>query len=326
MKKRLLLIACLLLIAAPVFGADYYACQNAQNINGDATWCTSAHRTGSCAGDGTYTSWATVTSSDNLHANGCATITIPVDVTITVAKITNKTDGTGTDGGQFKFTTSTGHPSTLIANIEAGGTTGAPLLLTGSGTGTVFTIGSAGSPVTITGGSAASIYGVSAAQTNGNVVLYGNITGGSNSSAHGYRHSNTGTLTMTGNATGATAAGISNSGTGAITITGNCTGGTTGADSVGCHAVNSGVITIVGSIINGSRAMGAAGAIVWDPGTLGTNFRYFSITGDGTPATVYAVVPPAAADVKSGTEYGWDGADHYTGTYSAGGGGGAWGF
>ena len=354
MKKSIIiaiLILQLVLLPVQVFAASYYGCASAA-INADNTFCDTP--TGSCTGNNPQTAATVLAGTHTLFANGC-TITIPKNVTITAAKLSNKDDGGAmVDGGQFTVaTTGWDSPTTMLANLETGGTTGAALAVTGNGNlNPVLTLGAVGSPITITGGSANGMYGVSIGHTVGTVAVYANSTGGSNSTAYGCYWGNTGPGSYTGNATGATAPGFFNNAGANITLTGNATGSNSASTGEGVRSNSTGIVTIVGNIIAGTRSVGANGAIAWNPGA--SNYVTYP---NGT--AVFVGLPPAAgsvlttaniisstdgsvtagtfdeaarntdpgiANVKSGTTYKIQNSD-LTGTMSAtGGGSGAWSF
>jgi hypothetical protein len=272
------------------------------------------------SGGSTTASATVLQAGNNLYANGC---TIAITDSFAATKISTKDAGGGANdfaGGGFTWATA-GGDKTFTSNIEAGTTT--CLTISGSTAGAVGTI--IGS---ITGSSTTgSTSGVLDTHTVGTIAVTGNITAGSAgaASAVGYTFSgSSGALNVTGDATGAVAKALYfNDFTAAsVSITGKCIGGTAGY-AWGCHSYGTRPITVKGSIESGTREQGAAGTIIWDPPSTS---NYIKMTGDGSPAAYYATQVPAEADVKSGVEYGWDGSDHYTGSYSSGGGGGAWGF
>jgi hypothetical protein len=326
MKKIILFLFALILFASPTFAASYYGCASAA-INADSTFCTTP--TGSCAGDDPVTAATALAGTHTLYANGC-TITVPEELVMTAAKLSNKDDGTAmVDGGQFTVTT-TGWTQTtthVTAAIEAGGTTGAALAISGNANlNPVFTLTASAS----TGGSASLMCGVTTSHTNGTLVIdgAGTITGGSQVSAYGFYSTGAGPVTITGNAVANIAPGIVSNG-GPIAITGNCTGSNTTNTGHGCNALNTGAITITGSIIAGDRAVGAAGKIVWTPTAPsdGVTGHYVSFDGAGTP--VYAGKNTDDVAKALTTFYYIDPTDGSSdqGTASAGsGGGGAWGF
>lgn len=328
MKKYLIAIL-ILLAASPAGAASYYGCASAA-INADSTFCTTA--TGSCTGDTPVTAATALAGTHSLFANGC-TITIPENVTITAAKISNKDDGGAmVDGGQFTVTT-TGwsNPSVLQASVESGGTTGAALAISGTGNlNPVFTIGSLGTPVTITAGSAASMAGVNDLHTAGKVLVYADTTGGTNAIARGYYWAGaTGSVDYFGNGTGAAAIGIYVGSLGALTMVGNCIGSDTSADGAGCYSVGgTGGFQLTGSIINGVKAMGVSGAVRWTPTApaSGVTGHYIKFNGGGTE--IFCGKNTDDASKALTTFYYIDPTDGTSdqGSASASGGGGAWGF
>lgn len=331
MKKILILIACLLLIAAPALATDYYACQDAQNINGDATWCTLAHRTGSCAGDGTYTAGATVLQAgNNLYANGC---TVAVNVSFTADKISTEA-GDGTAGGRFTVSTSTS-PLTLTTNFATGSTS--CLVISGSANANpALTLMGNGTGSATTG----NVYAVSDNHTVGTVVVGSTgspatFTGGTSGtgSSHGYFLYNSGPVTFNGGGVANQANGIQTA-SGTITVNGDCTGSNV-ANSNGCYSYSGAQITLTGNIIDGTRSPGISGKYVWAPATAK---KYHKTNGGGT--AVYAsaglgsdsdgtkiTAANTAAEIKTSAYFVKKDDGVYTqGTASTSGGGGAWGF
>lgn len=341
MKKYLFILLIILFSCSPSFATIYYGCA-AQEITAANTFKVDAACTGASL------TWASLANGDILVANN-QTISIANDIGSSSVTVTLTTDGdyggaSGTDGGGFTFAVNAVAAKTLYVNLVAGTTD----CLTVSGT------GASGTELTIigniTGGSGTSVDGITVSHTTGTLVIQGNITGGSAVSAHGLNHSsNSGIVEITGNCTGGSAGApvygcMQCSTCGAMTVTGNAVGGAAGegvstahatnftingdcigaASSVraGCLTAGSGTVTLNGNMVNTTAAVGATGAINWNPGTLYTNFRYVKMWNGGTDYK-YAVIAPNAEDVETGVEYGWDGSDHLTGTLS-GGGGGAW--
>lgn len=268
-------------------------------------------------------------AGDIFTANGVAGIIVDVDPKGTAAgngRVTLTTEGTdysGTDGGGFVYTVNSLAAITITANIVAGTTD--CLAISGAG--------SAGTELTIdgnaTGGSVSGAEGIVDTHTgSGAIVAFtGVIRGGSSTISFGFTATSaTGTVNLTGNVyPGATSCGLKATSSGmVVTLTGDCIGSDT-TESSACYSTGATPLVVVGNIINGSRGCGIQGSIKWNPGTLGTHFRYIKIA-DATTGSDYAVIPPVVANVKSGEKYGWDGSTYYTGTLSSSGGGGAWGF
>lgn len=319
--KRIIFAIIFLLVASPVFSANYFA-HKSGNINDDDVWFDDP-----AAGNG-VTGATALAGTHTLYANGY-TITIPntANATFTAALISNKNDNGATDGGQFQYVTSADYAVVLQASIETGGTTGACLHISGSANvNPAFTIGSSGTPVTITGGSATGMHGVTDSHIKGTVVVYGSLTGGSNNTAHGYYFSGaTGSIAVVGTATGGAAANskgliviystssISSTSAGANACV---AGGYTGyAGAFGCLASGTGVMTVTGNIVNSARDVGAAGSIAWTP-RAGDYIK----TGAGT--AVYVGLPPAGNKVLTTGSY----INSASGTLTAGSAttGGAW--
>lgn len=360
--KRLIIIIALLLFAAPSMATVYYGGAGSKNINADDLWCTAV--TGSCTCDGSPTAWATVNQAGNvLVANGC-TIAIPnnVSLTVSVDKLSNKEtdapDADCVDGGQFTYTTAEDYALTVNSDLEAGGTTGTLLVISGSASGTKVTIGGGKN---ITGGSATGISGIQLNHTVGTVVIgaSGNpvaATGGGSSTSRGIYVSGTGpatlyvtavgsstasgpgvnvfgasTVTMIGTCTGGTfstvaAYGCDISGTGAATLnlTGDCVGADTGyGTGCGCSGTSGSTssLNVTGNLIDGARGSARLGAVNWTPGA--SNYAKIR-SGSGTYQ--YFGKPPAASNVLAADSIqSLTTASRTTGTASISG-GGAWGF
>lgn len=326
MKKRIIALVILLLCALvyQANAASYYGCASAA-INADSTFCTTA--TGSCTGETPVTAATALAGTHTLYANGC-TISIPENITVTAAKLSNKDDGGDmVDGGQFTTVTNA-TPTTLTAALEAGGTES---LLAISGT-------AVGDPVTnsvlnivastITGGSANNIRAIYSTHTVGAVYVTtsSGVTGGSNSLGSGIYWvgatptANAG-VTVTGNCSNAsgTAPACEAAGNGLMKVTGDCIGSDSAAAGYGCKSIGTSGITVTGNIVNGLRATGTTGLVTWIPSSAE---KYVQFKG-GTD--VYASQAPDKAKVLTDTSV----VVSTTGAYEAGtatGGGGAYGW
>lgn len=307
MKKIYLYLIIFLLVPSVGHAATYYGCASA-NINADSTFC--ATPSGSCAGSDAVTAATALAGTHTLYANGC---TITVNASFTAVKIsTMDGDGAGAAvaGGAFNVATSTS-PLTVTADREAGSTD--CLTVTGSA--------NANPALTLIGGDAGST------TTTGKCGTYDGHTVGN-------------VVVTSGNAVGGLGQGyLTNSSTGTVSYTGTCTGSST-ANAPGCQASGAAGITLVGNSVAGTRAQGIAGNIIW--GGAATNYVQIktaasttnmyndipdagNVTEDDTVAGVTGSYHEAAEnEVKSGTTFG--AASALTGTYSGGGGGGAWAF
>lgn len=334
--KKLLLILAFLLLATPAFGAtNWFAGSGDTDFNAvsggttSSVWNTNADGT-----SGTYLDWSTQPANGDVFIANGATLAIDANIgsgSVTVTLTTEGTDYGGTDGGGFTVNINTTDPLTLYTNIVAGSTD--CLTISGAGAGVGETeltiIGNA-----TAGGSAAD--GIYSTHTAGHVVMTGNASASASTNSSGVNVNTTsGVMTITGNATGVGSYGfkIGTTTAGSYgTIVGNCIGSDTTYLAEGCMGQNVVGLIVKGNIINGARSNGTSGNIVWSPQATSHPFNYVKILGDGTPAAYYLVaIPdgsahPPESDVENAVEYGFDGADHYTGTLSAGGGGGAWGF
>ncbi len=348
MKKIFLVVLIVLSLTTNSFATDYYAA-HAGNVSDNDVWYILGEITGSCTATGTPVASATVLQAGNtLYANGCA-LTIVAGFTAT--NISTAAGG-GNAGGGFSMAINTYPSQTITSNIEAGTTP--CLTLTGNVVGVSPALTILGN---ITAGATTSASGVvdNHVGIGGVVVVQGNITGGAAALAHGYVNNGaTGTVTISGGiytggtnghgiysssvstfnitgtcvATTGNSSGCYNLGLGPMTVTGDCQGSTTGPGP-GCNSMSTGVSIVTGNIINASRSTGISGSFHWSPSS---NSKYIKIIGDGSPAAFYFVPnadgtpQPSEAQVESGVEYGWDGADHYTGALVAGGGTTAVGF
>lgn len=317
MKKILLSILLILAFATNGFSADYFACA-ADEVHANNVWCTAAHANGSCSNDGTTEAdtGAILSAGNSFYANGCA---MTITSNVTVAKLSTAANGEVAGGG---FTVST-NGVVIQANLEADTTTA--LFITGAGV--AVTLGSSGTPITIQGGSAATAYGVYDQHTGvgSTTTVYATITGGTNITAKGYysTSSSVGGVNIIGTCVGGTTAvGCQNkhATTGTMTVL-NCYGAAAGIAQSGCYAVDGGKITVTGDIKNTDVATGVFGVIEYAPATA-SNFIWFTLGTD-----IYLSVPPAADKILTTGSFvnSTDGTVD-SGTASAGGGGGAWGF
>ena len=310
MKKLLLAVlflALLILIPSASFAVtSWYAQNSSVNINSASEWNDNP------AGGGNVLTWGNQVAGDTFYANGKTAIAVNVDpgangkVTLTTAA------GGGTTGGGFTYATATN--ITINSDITAGTTT--CLAVTGS-TGGLTVIGN------IQGG-AVSTTALSTTHTSvtlniGSVGTPTTITGGTSATGYGVNSLSAGPIAIIGNVLAATGSGLNNY-TGTTTITGNCVGTTTSAPAVSAGNTT-GSVTIVGNLINGTKGSAASGSIIYNPGPL----NYIQYPAPAA-TTIYLPKAPAVTDVKSGVQYGYDGANPLTGTYGGGGGGGAWGF
>lgn len=146
---------------------------------------------------------------------------------------------------------STGHTVTITANVTC-------TELSNAGTG-IFTLNN-GVTLTANVTNKSSTSGrhclqfTAASPAVGFIV--GNVTGSALSNgSFGAQNTSSGTLTLTGNATGGAATGsgsINNASTGTITITGNAIGGNTSGTSFGVQNASTGTLTITGTVTGGT--------------------------------------------------------------------------
>jgi hypothetical protein len=191
--------------------------------------------------------------------------TITIDVDATCDEVSNA--GTGL------FILADG--VTLTANVTAKSTTTTRNVVqfTAASPAVGFIVGD------VTGATVSGSTGAVNNTSSGTLTITGNATGGSASSAYGCNNASTGTLTITGNATGGSggsAFGCNNTSTGTLTITGNATGGS-GGSAFGCNNASTGTLTITGNATGGSGGT-AIGCNNASTGTL-------TITGIATGGT-----------------------------------------
>lgn len=303
MKKIFIALFLILFIPGISFSTNWYAQSSSVNINTASLWNDNP------AGGGNTLTWGNQAEGDVFYANAKTALAVNVDpgangkVTLTTAA------GAGTAGGGFTYTTATN----ITLNVD----------LTGGTTTVLTVIGSTGG-LTIVGnilGGGASAYALNDAHTVITVNVTGNITGGSSASGYGISYGGaSGVLAINGNVTGATGPGLFLINTGTATVTGNCIGSST-VNTPGCQANSTGTITIIGNIVNTTRAAGGDGSIIFNPGAL--DYIQYPAPAAGT---IYLPKDPGIANVKAGVQYGFDGVNPLTGTYSPASGGGAWAF
>ncbi len=337
MKKLLLAILMVLMFATPGWAAatNYFACNNAQNVTGDSTWCAYADlesiSPAACtkAAIGSYTAWATITSADTLYANGCASVVI--NDSFTVAGISTADGGGGNNdfaGGTFTLATGTVTGKTITATVMAGTTPCVTISGSGAGTPVDTFVGN------ITGGTAANANGISSSHTVGTIAVTGNVTGGSTSSNGVYSSGSTGHFAISGDSVSSTGgSGYYQLGSAALsTIAGSCKGNDSSSNA-GCSTTGAGTITVSGNLINGERGAATNGSVLWTPGP--TNYIVYPISTSATVGTInsftvvagpiadgdsYASTYTTEAEIKSGKYIGTA-----LGTMTSGG-SGAWGF
>ena len=268
--RKLLLFASLLL---PCFGAahaaTYYACAATGNMDTANFWGTASTGNQTCSGSDVSASWPFAANGDVFDANG-ATVAVDVDpgaatgasagvcgsVTVTVTLQSN-----ATYTGGFTYATATN----IVMHANVTGSKSVGLTNTGStGGGTICGNTQGGSVGGI------STYAVSDAHTSVTIYVIGSLTGGTANGGDGYYFSGgSGSLSVTGNATGAgtNSPGLMLTGAGTGTITGNCTGSATSStvNVPGCWANSTGALTVIGNIINNLGQAGATGRILYKP-------------------------------------------------------------
>jgi hypothetical protein len=327
-----------------------YFARKAGNINAADVWATTPSGTASNL-------FPTFTNADVLVANSFA---ITVNVNTTVAEVRNDATGGATGGGSFTLAdnitltanifggnisstncvnanpTAVGAVNYIVGNITGGNATLAAGLSVGgfsAGT-TVFVTGN------VTAGSASFNAPMGIAISVPNLVLTGNVTGGTGNQGEGIRVNGAGNCTVTGTVTGgahSTAYGIrmSSTGSGSVTVNGIVVGGSagaginneTGAPTTVTRAVGNG---FGGSSVGLAAAVGVSSVatqsaiIVADQlefGALGqspvngrvrlrkasTNVAVFNFCDTAGAKTLIDATQnaamPAASDVRSGVSY-----------------------
>ena len=205
--------------------------------------------------------------------------TITITANVTCAELSN--DGTGI------YTLNNG--VTLTANVTAKSTTVARNVVqfTAASPAVGFIVGN------VTGASVNGNTGAVNNASTGTLTITGNATGGSGTSAYGCNNNSTGTLTITGNVTGGSAGqayGCNNNSTGTLTVTGNVTGGS-GSQAFGCNNATTGTLTVTGNVTGGSGSQ-AYGCNNASTGTL-------TVTGIATGGTTNGAA--GANNASSGT-------------------------
>lgn len=310
--RKLLLLAFIFYtsLISPCFGTTWYA-QGAGNMSA-VTWNSVS------GGGGSNLTWNSQANGDIFESNNYA-ITVDVDPRGTTLSGTDKVHLKTTGGGGFSVATSTS-PITINADITAVATDCLAVSGTANASPALTIVGN------IRGGGAPGTEGVVDTHTVGQVVVRGDITGGTeNTTAYGYSWSGaSGSLSITGNVTAQAASGLNFTGTSAtgVKLTGNAIGSSTNGNSGVLSSYGSGPITIIGNIISG-KGVGASGYIIYTPAA--TNYILMPKDSSYSPGTIDAHATemptnPGVANVKKGTTYG-----SYTGTMSSGG-GGAWAF
>jgi hypothetical protein len=215
------------------------------------------------------------TASDDVWANNQI---VTIDQSINVLTLRNLASSGIAAGGRFDLTNgitvTTTAPSGFVGNTLA--------RITGSDTANIVANNIAGG----TGGLAILI------SDSANLIISGNIIGGSGIAVSGITHASLGKLTITGSVSGGTvsntAPGIILSSAGSINISGSVSGGTVAA----CHGINStsiGTIIVTGSVRAGTT--GTNGIISTTNGTIvvygpiSSSISAVGVSSTGTTAT-----------------------------------------
>lgn len=324
--KKIIFVISFLLIAVNVFATDYYGGAAGKNINADDLWYEAV--SGSCSGSGSPVASATVLQEGNtLYANGC---TIAINTSFTATEITNKLGGAANAvaGGGYTIAGA----ATVTSNVVASDTNNTAVITASAGSYTIEVVGN------ITAGAGRGLVGAA----NNTINVTGNVTA---AAEIGVYNNNAGAVNITGNVTGGSV--IQKHGLhtayGGGTVTGTVTGGAAvGAAGVNCTGTTG--MTLTGNLVNTATANASQGKIIYSPASPANYIQYGAtkyyydipdaasvlssdtVAGEsGTYDEAARNTDPGEENVRSGTTYKIQNSEK-TGSMSAGGGGGAWGF
>ena len=302
--------------------ATWFAQNSSVNIDSVNQWNSAAN------GSGSWLTWASLDPTDVLVANGKTAITI--NVPVTCATITTAATG-GTAGGGFIWPGNVA----IVANITAGTTT--VLTPSGSGTRTItgnltggtgssaYCLAGTADVVTITG----NIIGASSSTADGrvinnctNLVIIGNVTGGSTSSNNNTINCDVnGTIFITGNVIAGTAANAIYMNVGAMTLTVNGTISTAANSIPAIRAVGTLNLRHTGDQIAASNGTlpvsgNVTNFLISSSATMYHEYRVNNSGSAGVARSLYTggtnLGQPSAGNVRLGTTFG--SASEYTGT------------
>ena len=264
-----------------------------------------ATQNGNWSNSSTWTGGVVPSAGDNVYSNNK---TVTIDVSINVAKISNKSENGATVAGKFTLNngvvvtanieaatvtcvdTSTGASAVINGNITAGTTNvGRGLDNTSNG---VITING-----NITGGSSTNPIGTSVGEGvrnsgSGSIIVTGVVSGGTANGNYGIFNLSNGSITINGNLFGSssfsTARPLVNYGGGTIVVNGNCYGNVSTAVYSETTSVG-GTITINGDCFGASNA--GTGAAISNNSTNDVYYIYGNcLGGTGSVSSQYAIL------------------------------------